>query len=211
MPLVREEMMSEDDMMVGRDMFLPATIIVGLIALAQAATPVLVWYLWLDDKVKSATSMKWCERGWMTLWIGNLAVYGLAAVFWPFSYLGGGAASAYGWVWAWAQATGGPLMLAVTTLLLVCGIYHPGAKTVWETLVVYYVSNAVLGVMGMIFGEMAKMYYMWGEWDMMTDEEKELCAKDANGDCIVCDDDDEDCKKALAMDKLYMSFGMNAF
>lgn len=39
---------SEKDMNITRADLLPSTLVVGTIALAQAAVPILSWYLWVD-------------------------------------------------------------------------------------------------------------------------------------------------------------------
>lgn len=125
-------------MMITRNDLLPSTIIVGFIAVVQAATPVLVYYLWL--KPDGLTTQEWTKNSWWVMWIGHLAAYGLVALFWPLSYVGGALADVYGWLWSWASVIGPIVNVAVFTFLLISGIYWPSDKTVWETLVVYFVS-----------------------------------------------------------------------
>merc|ERR1712004_878391 len=100
------------------------------------------------------------------------------------SYIGGPMAMVYGWVWKWADMVSSPMMLTFVTMLVVAGIYMPEVKTVWETLVVYFVTQGAMGMAAQSVAKPAMMYYVWGEWDKWDDEAKEWCAKDANGECI---------------------------
>ena len=185
----------DKDMHISRNDLIPSTIMLGMYALANTIVPVLVYYLWLMPN--NYDMNEWTKNSWWTIWIGHLATWGAAALFWPLSYIGGPMASVYGWVWKWADGVSGPLMLTIFTMLIVAGIYMPSDKTVWETLVVYTVTQGVLGMMAMGVAKPAMMYYWWGEWDKWDQEAKEWCAKDANGECIECEDEDEDCKEGL--------------
>ena len=51
------------------------------------------------------------------------------------------------------------------------------------------------------------MYYMWGEWEKFSEEAKEWCAKDADGDCIECEEGDENCIEGLKLANLAWSWG----
>merc|ERR1711920_786448 len=185
-------MMSEDDMQIERSDLLPSTFVFGVMALANALVPVLAWYLWVD-KYNHAMN-QWTKNSWWTLWIGNIVVYGFNAFFWPFSYLGGKTASFYGWLWKATETLGPALFLTVVTMFLVAGIYMPSDKTVWQSLVVYFVVSMIFGQMSMHFGEAAQMYYLWGEWDKMHADAKDWCAQDGDGNCIMCEEGDQDCK-----------------
>ena len=193
-------------MNITRDALLPSTLILGSIALAQAAVPVLAWYLWVDKN--GHANMQWTRNAWWTLWVGNLAVWGLPALSFPFSYMGGGIASFYGWIWKAAETLGPLLNLTVFTLLLVAGIYMPADKTVWETLVVYFVTQGFFMWLQICFGESATMYYLWGAWERWHEEAKAWCAQDENGDCIVCEEDDDNCRDGLEIATALWSVGL---
>ena len=75
----------------------------------------------------------------MVYWIGNITAFGLGALMWPFSYIGGVAAKIYGFAWGWAENLAPVAMLLTFTMLLIAGIQMPEDKTVWETLVVWMV------------------------------------------------------------------------
>ena len=126
-------------MHISRGELFPSTLVFGFISLSQSLVPVLAWYLWVD-KNKHAEN-QWTRNAWWTLWVGNLVVFGLPALFWPISYIGGGITSFYNILWKATDNLAPPLGLTVLTLLLVAGIYVPGDKTVWETLVVYFVTQ----------------------------------------------------------------------
>ena len=117
-------------------------------------------------------------------------------------------ASIYNMLWKATDNLAPPLSLTIITLLLVGGIYQPNDKTVWETLVVYFVTQAFLMQLGFAFGESAEMYYLWGEWNRWHEEAKEWCAQDENGDCLTCDTDDDSCKDGLEVANLLWSFGL---
>ena len=163
----------------------------------------MVYYLWLMPN--GYDSNEWTHNSWMTLWIGHVATWGAAALFWPLSYIGGPLVKVYGWVWGWADALGSAVMLTIVTMHLIAGIMMPSDKTVWETLVVYFVVEAVMGMGVMSMAEAAKMYYMWGEWEEFSEEAKEWCAKDAEGNCIECEEGDEDCIYGLKLANLMWS------
>ena len=123
---------------ISRNALLPATIFIGLIAVAQTIVPVLTWYFFVDPN--NYASNTWTRNTWMTLWIGNIATFGVAALMWPLSYAHEKLAMVYGWSWMWAKGLEGLLMITVVTMLLISGIQDPTDKTVWETLVVYIVT-----------------------------------------------------------------------
>ena len=92
----------EENMKISKGMLLPSTIAMGLLALGETIAPILTWYLWLD-KYHHADN-KWTKNAWMALWIGNLVVFGPAALMWGFSYLGGDASAVYLWLWGWINS-----------------------------------------------------------------------------------------------------------
>ena len=127
-------------------------------------------------------------------------------MFWPLSYIGGTFAEIYGWVWGWADGLGPAVLLTTVTTLVIAGIQMPDDKTVWETLVVYFVTQGVIGMGLMSIAPAAKMYYVWGEWEKFDEEAKEWCAEDANGECIECAEGDEDCIEGLKLANLSWSW-----
>ena len=197
---------SEKDMNITRGDLLPSTLVVGAIALAQAAVPILSWYLWVDKY--GHANQQWTRNAWWTLWVGNIVVWGLPGLVWPFSYVGGGISSFYGWVQKAAATLGPAMILTVMTLLLVAGIYVPSDKTVWETLVVYFVVQAFFMELDDAFGESAMMYYLWGDWNRWHEDAKAWCAQDENGDCITCEGDDENCRDGLEIATALWSVGL---
>lgn len=183
------------DMQISKNDLLPSTIMIGMYAVINTIVPVIVYYTWLSPNNYALN--EWTCKSWWTMWIGHLATWGLPALFWPLSYIGGPMAMVYGWVWKWADMVSSPMMLTFVTMLVVAGIYMPEDKTVWETLVVYFVTQGVMGMAAQSVAKPAMMYYVWGEWDKWDDEAKEWCAKDANGECIKCEEDDEECREGL--------------
>ena len=198
------EAFGEKDMHIDKNMLLPSTIMLGMYALVNTIVPVLVYYLWLMPNNYDTNT--WTHNSWWTIWIGHIATWGLAALFWPLSYVGGPLVKVYGWLWGWADGLSGPLMLTILTMLIVAGIQVPADKTVWETLVVYVIVEAVMGMMAMSVAEPAMMYYVWGEWEKFSEEAKEWCAKDAEGNCIECEEGDEDCIGGLKLANMAWSW-----
>ena len=140
-------------MMISRNDLLCSTIVVGFIALANAATPVLLYYLWI--KPDNLDTNQWTMISWWTLWIGHLAAYAPVAIFWPLSYAGDTLAGIYGFLWTWTETIGGMVAVTVFTFLLIAGIQWPSDKTVWETLIIYCVTQTYLHMVGTNFGESA--------------------------------------------------------
>ena len=196
----------EEDLDFTRGMLLPSTIGIGLYAIQQTIGPVLVYYLWLKKNgYVDMDEHKWPNIAWMCYWIGNIVVYGLGALMWPFSYIGGAALDIYGFAWGWAEALEQVNMLLTFTMLMIAGIQMPGCKTVWQTLVVWMVVNGVTGMIAQSQSEAAWLYYMWGDWSKFTEEEKEWCVKDGEGKCIECTDGDEECEKEKELASLSWS------
>ena len=189
------EAFGEKDMHIDKNMLLPSTIMLGMAALVNTIVPVLVYYLWLMPN--GYDSNTWTKNSWWVMWIGHLAVWGPPALFWGFSYIGGPMTSVYGWVWGWADALTGPLLVTLFTMLIVAGIQVPSDKTVWETLVVYTVAEMAFAMLAMSVVEPAMMYYVWGEWEKFSEEAKQWCAKDADGNCLECEEGDENCMMGL--------------
>ena len=129
---------------ISRNMLLPSTIGIGLYAIQQTIGPVLVYYLWLCPN--NLQSNKWTNIAWMIYWIGNIVTFGVGALMWPFSYIGGAAVDIYGFAWGWAHALAPVAMLLTFTMLLIAGIQMPEDKTVWETLVVWMVVEGSTGM-----------------------------------------------------------------
>lgn len=73
----------------------------GLVAVGETIIPVLTWYLYISPR--GYGNETWTRNSWMTLWIGNIATYGLAALMWPLSYAHDSLAKVYGWAWGWAK------------------------------------------------------------------------------------------------------------
>ena len=61
--------------------------------------------------------------------------------------------------------------------------------------------------MAMAFAESAMLWYAWGEWEQWTEDEKAWCAQDADGNCIACEEGDENCINGLELAQLYWSVG----
>ena len=112
----------------------------------------------------------------MVYWIGNITAFGLGALMWPFSYIGGVATDIYGFAWGWAENLAPIAMVLTFTMLLIAGIQMPEDKTVWETLVVWMVVEGVTGMIAKGQSEAAWLYYTWGDWDKISEEEKLWCA-----------------------------------
>ena len=167
----------EEDSDLTRNKLIPSTIVTGLYALQQTIGPVLIYYLWLDHQTTSegisVLSNKWTNVAWMVYWIGNIAVFGLSALMWPFSYIGGYALSIYGFSWTWAEHLAPVALLLTFTMLLTAGIQQPGDKTVWETLVVWLVVNGATGMIVKSQAEATELYYLWGEQEE-TNEKGDL-------------------------------------
>ena len=73
------------------------TIDIGMIAMAQAITPVLVWFLYEDDRPGLSGGFNkmtndWYYISWYSMWIGHLVCYGVPAALWIPSYFNDGAA-----------------------------------------------------------------------------------------------------------------------
>ena len=194
---------------ISRNMLLPSTIGIGLYAIQQTIGPVLVYYLWL--RPNNLQSNKWTNIAWMIYWIGNIVTFGVGALMWPFSYIGGAAVDIYGFAWGWAHALAPAAMLLTFTMLLIAGIQMPEDKTVWETLVVWMVVEGTTGMIAKSQSEAAWLYYMWGQWDKFTDDEKEWCAKDGEGNCIECEEGDEECIKEKELANLSWSVFGDSF
>ena len=144
----------------------------------------------------------------MTLWIGNLVVFGLSAVLWPLSYTYDEISMVYVWSFKWAKSLGLRFIPIVFTLLLTAGILVPSDKTAWESFVVYVVTQFVIGGLFMAFEESAKLWYMWGDWEEWTGDELAWCVTDANSNCIECEDGDENCINGYEVAQIYWSLGI---
>ena len=61
----------------------------------------------------------------------------------------------------------------------------------------------------MAFAESAKMWYDWGNWDEWTEDELEWCVENPNapGECMTCEDGDENCLNGYQVAQLYWSIG----
>ena len=177
----------QEDSELTRNMLIPSTIVTGLYALQQTIGPVLIYYLWLDKKTtsegNSVLSNKWTNIAWMVYWISSIAVFGLSALMWPFSYIGGHALSIYSFSWVWAEHLGPAALLLTFTMLLTAGIQQPGDKTVWETLVVWLVVNGATGMIAKSQAEATELYYLWGEHEDTNEKEGLGCVEDSDGNC----------------------------
>ena len=58
------------------------------------------------------------------------------------------------------------------------------------------------------FGESAQMYYMWGAWEAWSEEAKHWCVQGADGECMSCTEEDENCQDGLAVAQLAWDSGL---
>ena len=174
-----------------KDKFMLSSLVMGLVALVNAAFPVVFWFTYLEDHGNvlglTYSVVKNYHRAWRTIWLGNLIAYGPAALMWIPSYFSKAAAGIYAGTWTWAQR-GSQLQSLVTLTLFVTEALYVGrgnkaTEHVWISVVVYLASLAL--TMGLLdaHGEAAFVYYSWDKL------EKVRYWEDNAGDFNELDDD----------------------
>ena len=177
-----EMMMEEGDMswldMVDRNSFVFSTVAVGFVALAMAAAPTLMWWLYIEPQAASMSITKTTQpnyyNAWYAMWIGNLIAFVPPVImFWP-AYFNGTAATWYGIAWAWAEKAGGVVglitMIAFMIEAINTGLNQTATKSIWLSIWLYIMSNVVAEGIGMKFSEEAKLWYAWPYLEAMKDQ-----------------------------------------
>ena len=75
-----------------------STVMIGLVDIAQAILPLLIYTFWATDWIKGVQLgvdfeqsygqlAAWFNFAWKTMAYGHLTSYGISALLWPFSYI----------------------------------------------------------------------------------------------------------------------------
>ena len=161
--------------------YLYDTIAIGMVAMAEALTPVLIWFLYESKRPGMSMfdgSNDWYYISWWVMWIGNLVAFSVPAAVWIPSYFNDTAAWIYGMSWIWAMGVGGLTTIFTWTSLLVSGIEWKDWKEIWVVFVLYNVSQMVIMQSAQKSSMGSKIWYLWNAM------EKKCTEKDEEGKCI---------------------------
>ena len=159
--------------------FVIDTINVGVVAMAEAIIPVIVWFTYEKNrpgmnKLDKATN-DWYYISWWTMWIGHLTAFVPPALLWIPSYFSEKAFKSYAYSYVWASVVGGLVALFTWTSLIVSGIEWKDVKEIWVVLLVYTIGNLVAftTVQGSAWNALK-----WYIWDLLEEGIEKECGDD---------------------------------